>query len=415
MIRKIIALALEQPLLFSVLTILFIGVGVIAFRGLPIEAFPDVSDVQVTVITLFPGNAPEEVEKRITIPIELSLSGLPHSVRLFSHTQFGLSYIIVTFDDRVNDYFARQQVLERLQQADLPPGVQPQLAPLSTAIGEIYRYRVRGIGMNPTDLRTIQDWTISRQLRMIPGVADIVTMGGFLKRYEVRLDLGRMKSYDVTMQQVLTALSRGNANAGGSYIEHGAQQFIIRGLGLMKSVEDIGNVVVAERKGTPIMVREVAAISIGALPRQGIAGQDNDDEAVMGIVLMRKGDNPSEVLEAVKARVAQLNAGILPKGVTIDPYYDRTWLIHTTLQTVFKNLLEGGPGWHRALHLPRQRSLGPHRGLHHSARAVGDIHRVAHPWHPRESSLSRSDGLRNHRRRRGHRRRKHLSQALTDA
>src|SRR5690349_24510993 len=184
----------------------FIGVGVAAFLSLPVEAFPDVNDVQVTVLTLYSGHAPEEVEKQITIPLEIELSGLPNAVRMFSHTQFGLSYVILTFDDNANDYFVRQQVLERLQGVDLPPGVQPQLAPLSTAIGEIYRYEVKGDGVSPSDLRTTQDWIISRNLKLIPGVADVVSFGGFIKQYQVTVDTAKMKGYGVTLQQVFTAL-----------------------------------------------------------------------------------------------------------------------------------------------------------------------------------------------------------------
>src|SRR3954468_7380787 len=184
MIRRIVSFALHQPLFLLLMLMLFIAGGLYAFKSLPIEAFPDVSDIQVAVITLFPGHAPEEVEKQVTIPLEISLSGLPHSVRMFSHTQFGLSFLMLTFDDKVNDYFARQQVLERLQGADLPPGVQPQLAPLSTAIGEIYRDRVQGAGMNTTELRGLQDWVVSRRLKMIPGVADVVSFGGLIKQYE---------------------------------------------------------------------------------------------------------------------------------------------------------------------------------------------------------------------------------------
>src|SRR5690349_10151295 len=180
----------------------FIGVGVAAFLSLPVEAFPDVNDVQVTVLTLYSGHAPEEVEKQITIPLEIELSGLPNAVRMFSHTQFGLSYVILTFDDNATDYFARQQVLERLQGVDLPPGLQPQLAPLSTAIGEIYRYRVKADGWNVADLRSVQDWVVSRNLKMIPGVADVVSFGGFIKQYEVTVNTARMKSYNVTLQQV---------------------------------------------------------------------------------------------------------------------------------------------------------------------------------------------------------------------
>src|SRR5256885_13460854 len=248
MIRRIISFAVHQPMFVAMLMALFIGAGVAAFRSLPVEAFPDVTDVQVTVITLFAGNAPEEVEKQVTIPLEIELSGLPNAVRMFSHTQFGLSYIILTFDDNANDYFARQQVLERLQGADLPPGVQPQLAPLSTAIGEIFRYRLKSQQFNSQELRTVQNWTIERQLKMVPGVADVVSFGGMIKQYEVNPDLGKMKYHNLSLQQLFTALGRGNANAGGSYVEQGAQQYLIRGIGLLRSSDDIGNVRSEERR-----------------------------------------------------------------------------------------------------------------------------------------------------------------------
>ena len=341
MIRRLIAFALQQPAVVLMLTAVFVGAGVAAFKSLPVEAFPDVTDVQVTVISLFPGHAPEEVEKQVTIPLEIELSGLPNAVRMFSHTQFGLSYIILTFNDNANDYFARQQVLERLQGVDLPPGVQPQLAPLSTAIGEIYRYRLAGDGVSVTDLRSVQDWVVSRRLKMIPGVADVVSFGGFIKQYEVTVNTARMKSYGVTLQQVFTALGRGNANAGGSFLERGEQQYLIRGIGMLQSSDDLGDIVVAEHGGTPLLIRDIADVTLSAVPRQGIVGQDGDDEIVSGIVLMRKGENPSDVLAAVKDRVAAMNASILPKPVRIVPFYDRTKLIDTTLHTVFKNLLEG--------------------------------------------------------------------------
>src|SRR6266581_3957607 len=260
---------------------------------------------------------------------------------MFSHTQFGLSFIMLTFDDGANSYFARQQVLERLQGAELPPGVQPQLAPLSTAIGEIFRYRVQDDSLSARELRTIEDWTVERQLKMVPGVADVVSLGGLIKQYEVNPSLARMKYYNLTLQQLFTALGRGNANAGGSYVEQGGQQYLIRGIGLLRSQEDIGNIVVASHAGTPVLVKDLADVTIGAVPRQGIVGQDDNDDIVSGIVLMRKGENPSQVLTALKARVALLNRSILPTGVRIVPYYDRTWLIDTTLKTVFKNLLEG--------------------------------------------------------------------------
>jgi cobalt-zinc-cadmium resistance protein CzcA len=341
MIRRIVAFALHQPLFVALMTALFIGAGLMAFHSLPIEAFPDVSDIQVTVITLYPGRAAEEVEKQVTIPVEVSLSGLAHNVRMFSHTQFGLSYIVLTFDDRVNDYFARQQVLEHLQEADLPPGVAPQLAPLSTAIGELYRYRLTGGGLNATDLRTIQDWTVERYLRQTPGVADVVSLGGLIKQYEVNPDLAKLRYYNISMSQLFTALGRGNANAGGSYVEQGSQQYLIRGLGLLHSAQDIGQIVVTSRGSTPIVVNDLATVKVSAVPRQGVVGQDRDDDAVTGIVLMRKGENPSDVLAGIKERVYQLNASLLPRGVRVEPFYDRTWLISTTLHTVFKNLFEG--------------------------------------------------------------------------
>src|SRR5262252_3886188 len=306
MIRRIVAFALQKPLFIVLGTLLFVAGGLAAFRALPIEAFPDVTDTQVNVITLYAGRAAEEVEKQVTIPLEVALAGLPNAVRMFSHTQFGLSYLILTFDDRATPYFARQQVAERLRDADLPNGVTPSLAPLSTAIGEVYRYRLRGDGLSPMQLRTIEDWTVERQLKQVPGVADIVTMGGLIKQYEVNPDLARMKLYRVTLQQLFQALSNGNANAGGSYVEQGRQQYLIRGIGMFRDAAEIGDVVVAEHNGTPVMVKHIAQVSVGAVPRQGLVGQDEADDVVTGVVLMRQGENPSRVLEAVKQKIDHL-------------------------------------------------------------------------------------------------------------
>src|SRR5438093_8692505 len=340
MINRFLTFALNQPFFIILLVALFISAGVAALQSLPVEAFADVTDTQVQVITRFPGHAAEEVEKQVTIPIEIGLIGIPHSVRLFSHTQFGLSFIAVPFDDAVDMYFPRQQVLERLRAVDLPPGVSPDLGPMATPIGEIYRYRLKG-NVAPTDLRTIQDWIVARQLKTVPGVADVVTYGGFVKQYQVEPDLPKMKAYGITLQQLFTALDRGNANAGGGYVEKGEQQYLIRGIGLLKSAADIGNIVVTQRGGTPLLVRDISNIETGAMPRQGLTGQDKEDDIVTGLVLMRKGENPSEVLKDLKTKIDALNSTVLPNGAEIVPIYDRTWLIDTTLHTVFRNLTEG--------------------------------------------------------------------------
>lgn len=341
MIRKLVSTALNQPMFVVLALLLFVGSGVIAFKNLPVEAFPDVSDTQVTVITLYPGRAAEEVEKQVTIPVEVALSGLPHSVRMFSHTQFGLSFVLVTFDDGVDPYFARQQVNERLRDAELPDGVTPGLAPLTTPIGEIYRYQLRADGMNARDIRTLQDWVVARQLKQVPGVADVVSMGGAIKTYEVSPDPARLQDYSVSLQDIVTALQRGNANAGGGYVAQGSQQYLIRGIGLLKDARDIENVVVTQRNGSPVLIRDLAKVTIGEEPRQGINGRDDNDDVVTGIIDMRSGENPSDVLKAIKSRVDQINRDMLPPGVKIVPFYDRTWLIEKTLHTVFHNLTEG--------------------------------------------------------------------------
>lgn len=339
--KRLVQYALHQPLFIVLGTLLFAMAGVFAFKNLSVEAFPDVTDTQVTIISLFPGRAAEEVEKQVTLPIEVALAGLPNSIRVFSHTQFGLSFTVVTYDDKAEVNLARQQVAERLRGIDLPDGVEADIAPNATPVGEIMRYRLRGDGMSTTELRTLQDWTVERGLRQVPGVADVVAMGGAIKQYEVQPDLDKLRAYKVTFQNLLDALGRGNSNAGGSYVRQGAQQYTIRGLGLLQSADDIGRIVVAARNGTPILIRDIAEVKIGAVPRLGVVGQDNDDDVVTGIVIMRKGENPSVVLKGVKEKIEDLNAKALPPGVKIAPFYDRTWLMDKTLSTVFRNLVEG--------------------------------------------------------------------------
>ena len=339
--RKLIEYSLRQPLFIVLGTLLFVMAGIIAFQNLSVEAFPDVTDTQVTVIALFPGRAAEEVEKQVTLPLETALSGVPNSIRVFSHTQFGLSFTVVTFNDAAEVNLVRAQVAERLRGVDLPSGVEASIAPNATPVGEVMRYRVRGDGYSTTDLRTTEDWVVERALRQVPGVADVVAMGGSIKQYEVQPDLDKLRANKLSFQNLLDALGRGNSNVGGSYVAQGAQQYAIRGLGLLSSADDIGNIVVAARNGTPVLVRDIAQVNIGSVPRLGVVGQDQDDDIVTGIVVMRKGENPSVVLKNVKERIADLNAKGLPKGMAIVPYYDRTWLMAKTLTTVFRNLVEG--------------------------------------------------------------------------
>lgn len=342
MINRVVRFALTQPVFVVLGLALFVISSSIAFKNLPIEAFPDVSDTQVNVIALYPGHAAEEVEKQVTIPIEVAMSGMPNSVRMFTHTQFGLSFMMITFNDKPSDKDARQMVFERLRDIDLPPGVTPDVAPLSTAIGEIFRYRVQGDHLSSRQLREIEEWQIEKALKKVPGVADIVSMGGAIKQYEVNPDLARMRATKVTLPQLFSALSRANANSGGGAVEQGRQQFLVRSIGLFSSSADIARVVVADNgKGVPILVRDIAEVKENNAPVQGIVGQDDADDIVNGIVLMRKGENPSEVLNGVKQAIGELNARQLPVGVQIKPYYDRAWLIDKTLHTVFGNLVEG--------------------------------------------------------------------------
>jgi cobalt-zinc-cadmium resistance protein CzcA len=340
MLDRLIDWALGHRVAVIVGALLLAGLGFLSFRALPIEAFPDVTDTQVQVITLFPGHAPEEVERQVTLPVEKELNGVPHLTRMRSVSIFGLSLVTLTFDEDTNDYFARAQVNERLREVELPDNVTAKIGPMYTPIGEIYRYVLTG-SESPMDLRTIQDFVLERQFKQVEGVADVVSFGGFQKQYEVRVDPNKLKAFELALPQVFDALARSNSNAGGNYIQHGSEEMVIRGLGTLASADDIGNVVVASRNGTPIRIADVGTVDIGSVLRRGSVGKDADDEVVQGIVLLRKGENPAEVLERVHAKVDLLNKDVLPKGVRIVPYYDRSALVDKTLETVLHNLAEG--------------------------------------------------------------------------
>jgi cobalt-zinc-cadmium resistance protein CzcA len=338
---RLIEWSLGNRLAVLLITGAFAIAGWVAFQGLPIEAFPDVTDTQVQVITLYPGHAPEEVERQVTLPIEKELNGVPLLTRMRSVSIYGLSMVVLTFEDGTDNYFARGQVAERLRQVEVPDDAKPALGPLYTPIGEIYRYVLDGDTATPMDLRTVQDFVMERQLRQIPGVADVVSFGGFQKQFQVEVDPLRLKAFGVTLHQVFDALQKSNANAGGNYLRHGQEELVIRGLGYLGSSDDIGNVVVGAKGGTPLKIRDLGRVTVGHVPRRGSVGLDHADEVVEGIVLLRKGENPAVVLQAIHEKVKKLNEDVLPKGVRVVPFYDRTELVNKTLTTVLRNLAEG--------------------------------------------------------------------------
>lgn len=341
MLRKIIEFSLREKLLVYFGTVLVIGIGFYAFKQLPIEAYPDLTNTTVQIISQWPGRSAEEVEKFITIPVETEMNAIPHLQDLRSISLFGLSVVTLTFDDNATDFYARSKVVEKLQNVSLPDGVSPQLSPQSGPTGEIYRYILVGNGVTTMELKTIEDWVLERQFKTVPGVADVVSFGGPTKQYEVDVDPEKLSYYGVSLQQIVQALGENNANAGGSLIEQGEQGYVLRGVGLLRTINDIENVIVGYNKGVPVTVNQIATVKIGHAVRLGKVGYKNDDDVVEGIVLMRRGENASKVIKAVEQKVNELNSRILPSNVRIVPYYDRSHLISVTTRTVLHNLVVG--------------------------------------------------------------------------
>ncbi|HLE25561.1 MAG TPA: efflux RND transporter permease subunit [Thermodesulfobacteriota bacterium] len=342
MIDKIITFALQQRFLILVFTALFIGIGVYSAKKLPIDAFPDVTNIQVQIITQAEGMAPTEVERLVSFPIEVTMTGLPKVTEVRSLSKIGLSVVTIVFEDDVDIYFARQLVFERLQQAkeNLPPGIDAEMGPISTGLGEIYQYEVDGDGYNPMELRTIQDWIIRPILRTVPGVTDVNSFGGLVKQYQVLINPQKLISHNLTLREVFEAVEKNNANAGGNFIEHNSEQYIVRGLGLVKTTEDLKNIIITSRDGTPIFVKDVANVMLGPEVRQGAVTKDGKGEVVTGIVLMLKGASGREVVTGVKEKVKEIQKA-LPPGVTIKSFYDRTDLVKRAIGTVTKALEEG--------------------------------------------------------------------------
>ena len=343
MLDKILRFALQQRLLILMATAILIGSGLWAMKKLPVDAFPDVTNVQVQILTQAGGMAPTEVEKLITFPIETSMGGLPRLHEMRSLSKIGLSVVTIVFEDGVDIYFARQQVFEKLQQARdrLPRGIEPQMGPVTTGLGEIYQYILTSDIHDPRELRTIQDWLVRPILRTVPGVTDVNSFGGQVKQYQVLLDPGKLKSLNLTIHDVMEAVERNNATVGAGYIEHREEQYMVRGIGLARGVEDLNNIVVKSTGGTPIHLHDVGEVAIGNEPRQGVTTYDGKGETVAGIVMMLKGASSREVVDGVTSKIKTIEKA-LPEGVKLTPYYDRTDLVWKTIRTVTTNLIEGG-------------------------------------------------------------------------
>ncbi|MBP1659294.1 MAG: heavy metal efflux pump, CzcA family, partial [Candidatus Aminicenantes bacterium] len=350
-VDRLIEGSLRQRVLVLVGVVLLVGLGVWSVLRIPIDAFPDVTNVQVEVLSTSPGMSPPEVERFVTFPVETAMRGLPRLDQLRSVSKAGLSVVTVVFEDGVDIYFARQLVLERLIEARerVPAGTEIVMGPISTAMGEVYQYTLAGTppaGMDEreflTEARTVQDWILAPLLKSIPGVNEINSFGGYIRQYHVTADPEKLLAYDLTLGEIGEALRRNNLNVGGNVLERGEQQYLVRGIGLLQTVDDIGAVAVKTDGGTPVLLRDVAAVRAGQAVRQGGAVKDGKGEVVGGVVMMLRGANGREVVRAVEKRVGEINAsGVLPHGLRIEPYYKRSDIINRAIHTVTEALLVG--------------------------------------------------------------------------
>ncbi|SHH64660.1 efflux RND transporter permease subunit [Flavobacterium johnsoniae] len=348
MIKNLLIFSLRNRWVIIAISLVLMAVGFWCFTKLKIEAYPDIADTNVIIVAQYDGRAAEEVEQQVTVPIERALQNTPNVLDRRSRTIFGLSVVQLTFKDGTDDYFARQQVTERLTEAELPDGVTPSLAPLSTAVGEIFRYVVEApSNYSQAELRDLQDWVIKPALLQVPGIADVTTFGGPLKQFHIITSPEKLRKYNLTLQNVMDAVDANNQNTGGNIIERGGQGFAVRGLGAIKTERDIQNIVLKSENGVPVFVRDVATVEITPPPPSGVMGytvtQDKKDvsSGVEGIILLRRYENPSEVLKLLKERMAELQENDLPQGVKLRPMYDRTFLIDHSLETVAHTLFEG--------------------------------------------------------------------------
>ena len=340
-IDNIVAFSLKNKFFIFFCTTVAVIAGIVSFKHTPIDAFPDVTNTQVTVITQWPGRSAEEVEKFITIPIEIAMNSVQNKTDIRSTTLFGLSVLHVMFEDDVDDFVARQQVYNLLNDADLPDGVTPEVQPLYGPTGEIFRYTLRSEKRDVRELKTLQDWVIERNLRAVSGVADIVSFGGEVKTFEVSVNPHQLKNYGITSLELYQAIANSNINVGGDVITKSSQAYVVRGIGLINDMEELRNIVVKNIHGTPVLVRHLAEVHEACLPRLGQVGRMAEDDVVQGIVIMRKGENPAEVIDALKAKIEYINKEVLPEDVQIVTFYDRENLVNLAVHTVSRNLVEG--------------------------------------------------------------------------
>jgi cobalt-zinc-cadmium resistance protein CzcA len=341
LINRIVAVALGQRILVAVVALLLVAVGIRAWDRLPVDAYPDLSPPMVSITAQWPGHSAEEVERLITVPIEREMNGIPKESNLRSVSLYALASIDLTFDQDADRNFARQQVLNRVAGLDLPNGVSPEVEPLTSPSGLIYRYTLQSPDRSPTELKTFEDWTVEPQYRSVPGVADDSGFGGGSMQYQVLLDQYRLAGAGLTPQNVETALAANNGNGGGGFYSEGGQFYYVRGLGRIQSMDDIGNVVVAVHNGIPVLVKDVGEVTLGIAPRLGQFGIGKQNDAVEGVIMLRTGDKTQDVLKRVEAKTAELNASVLPKDVKVVPFYDRSDLVHETVVTVENNLVRG--------------------------------------------------------------------------
>ena len=340
-IDNIVAFSLKNKFFIFFCTTVAVIAGIVSFKHTPIDAFPDVTNTKVTVITQWPGRSAEEVEKFITIPIEIAMNSVQNKTDIRSTTLFGLSVLHVMFEDDVDDFVARQQVYNLLNDADLPDGVTPEVQPLYGPTGEIFRYTLRSEKRDVRELKTLQDWVIERNLRAVSGVADIVSFGGEVKTFEVSVNPHQLKNYGITSLELYQAIANSNINVGGDVITKSSQAYVVRGIGLINDMEELRNIVVKNIHGTPVLVRHLAEVHEACLPRLGQVGRMAEDDVVQGIVIMRKGENPAEVIDALKAKIEYINKEVLPEDVQIVTFYDREKLVNLAVHTVSRNLVEG--------------------------------------------------------------------------